>query len=192
MEKPTSILLAISARNGRSIQAKWTSFGLRAGGISGRSFSDGTSWRTVTSVNPCNRCGGSRSILSLEKPASHSPAQRGSSWSSDSADRLDAEVRRVFTAHVRRFAHNTPSCLEDFLGFQPDTLPCPNVTVAVYEGQRLLAASFLDLGRTPSRAFTLSSTLRSRGGVLEFHHAQGNGARPGTGLPLLLPGLCVP
>jgi arginine-tRNA-protein transferase len=39
-----------------------------------------------------------------------------------------------------------PPNLESFLGDRPNKVPCENVTVGVYEGSRLVAASFLDLG----------------------------------------------
>ena len=50
----------------------------------------------------------------------------------------------MFAAHVQRFTLNVPPQLESFLGDSPDTVPCENVTVAVQEGDRLVAASFLD------------------------------------------------
>jgi arginine-tRNA-protein transferase len=60
---------------------------------------------------------------------------------------VDEPMRRVFSAHLLRFTHNTPSCLEDFLGFQPSSVPCQNMTLAVLSSGRLVAASFLDLGQ---------------------------------------------
>ena len=59
---------------------------------------------------------------------------------------LNKALRRVHAAHVLRFGHDDPPMLEDFLGFQPDGVPCENLTVAVYLGKRLVAASFLDVG----------------------------------------------
>ncbi len=56
-------------------------------------------------------------------------------------------LRRLFSAHVQRFNFNVPPNLESFLGFQPDTVPCPNVTLGVYLGGRIVAASFLDVGK---------------------------------------------
>jgi arginine-tRNA-protein transferase len=60
---------------------------------------------------------------------------------------LDDNLRQMFCAHVQRFTFNAPPSLESFLGIQPDTVPCENVTIAIYLGPRLVAASFLDLGR---------------------------------------------
>jgi arginine-tRNA-protein transferase len=60
---------------------------------------------------------------------------------------LDDRLREMFTAHVQRFTLNLPPSLESFLGDQPNTVPCANVTLAVYATHRLVAASFLDLGK---------------------------------------------
>jgi leucyl-tRNA---protein transferase len=60
---------------------------------------------------------------------------------------LDRDLREVFAAHVQRFTFNVPPSLESFLGDRPDTIPCANMTVAVLAGERLVAASFLDLGK---------------------------------------------
>jgi arginine-tRNA-protein transferase len=59
---------------------------------------------------------------------------------------LDDELRHVFALHSERFPHGEPPILENFLGLQPDTVPCENVTLAVYAGIELVAASFLDIG----------------------------------------------
>jgi arginyl-tRNA--protein-N-Asp/Glu arginylyltransferase len=59
---------------------------------------------------------------------------------------LDEIQRRLFSAHVQRFRFNVPPSLESFLGLQPDTVPCENVTIAVRAAGRLVAASFLDVG----------------------------------------------
>jgi arginyl-tRNA--protein-N-Asp/Glu arginylyltransferase len=60
---------------------------------------------------------------------------------------IDDPLRDMFAAHVKRFTFNVPPNLESFVGSQPDVVPCENVTLGVYAGQRLVAASFLDLGR---------------------------------------------
>jgi leucyl-tRNA---protein transferase len=60
---------------------------------------------------------------------------------------VDRELRQMFDAHVQRFTFNVPPSLESFLGDRPDTVPCANVTLAVYSGKRLIAASFLDVGQ---------------------------------------------
>jgi len=60
---------------------------------------------------------------------------------------LNDDLRQMFEAHAQRFKVNVPPNLETFLGLQPDTVPCENVTLAVHSGERLVAASFLDLGK---------------------------------------------
>ena len=59
---------------------------------------------------------------------------------------IDHELRRLFAAHKQRFKENVPSSLEDLLGEEPAEVPCENVTLLVRAGERLVAASFLDLG----------------------------------------------
>jgi arginyl-tRNA--protein-N-Asp/Glu arginylyltransferase len=60
---------------------------------------------------------------------------------------INDALRAMFAAHVQRFTFNVPPSLESFLGVQPDTVPCENVTLALYRGEHLIAASFLDLGK---------------------------------------------
>jgi len=60
---------------------------------------------------------------------------------------LNNDLRQMFEAHAQRFTVNVPPNLETFLGLQPDTVPCENMTLAVHSGERLVAASFLDLGK---------------------------------------------
>jgi arginine-tRNA-protein transferase len=61
---------------------------------------------------------------------------------------IDDQRRRLFDAHKSRFKENVPDSLEDFLGWLPASHPCHNIEVGLYAGKRLLAASYLDLGRT--------------------------------------------
>ena len=53
----------------------------------------------------------------------------------------------MFERHRRRFRENIPPSLEAFLGPAPGVTPCPMIEVAAYLGGRLVAASYLDLGR---------------------------------------------
>ena len=57
------------------------------------------------------------------------------------------EERHLFEVHKTRFARNIPERLEDFLGLRPHGTPCPCLQLSVREGERLLAASFLSIGR---------------------------------------------
>jgi arginyl-tRNA--protein-N-Asp/Glu arginylyltransferase len=59
---------------------------------------------------------------------------------------LNQELHKMFADHAQRFTFNVPSSLGDFLGEQPNKIPCRNVTIAVNAGEKLIAASFLDLG----------------------------------------------
>lgn len=69
----------------------------------------------------------------------------------------------MFAAHVKRFTFNVPPSLESFLGDQPATLPCGNVTVAVFDAGRLVAASFLDLGKdSMSSVYGIFDPVESR------------------------------
>jgi len=61
--------------------------------------------------------------------------------------RIDDERRRLFEAHRRRFTEKAPEALEEYLGAEPAVCPCENVEMALSQGERLLAASFLDVGR---------------------------------------------
>jgi arginine-tRNA-protein transferase len=61
---------------------------------------------------------------------------------------LDAETRRMFEAHRRRFRSDVPDSLHDFLSHEPAEVPCRNETIRVYSAGRLVAAHFLDVGRT--------------------------------------------
>jgi len=61
--------------------------------------------------------------------------------------KIDDERRRLFEAHRRRFTEKAPEALEEYLGAQPAVCPCENVEMGLFQGERLLAASFLDVGR---------------------------------------------
>jgi arginine-tRNA-protein transferase len=76
---------------------------------------------------------------------------------------LQDDLRAMFDAHVQRFTLNLPPSLESFLGDQPNGVPCENVTLAVYAGERLVAASFLDLGKTSvSSVYAIFDPVESR------------------------------
>lgn len=61
--------------------------------------------------------------------------------------RPDRAVCELFHDHKKRFARNIPGSLQDFLGERPDGTPCECLQFSVYDGDRLLAASFMDVGR---------------------------------------------
>lgn len=76
---------------------------------------------------------------------------------------LDAEMRRMFEAHRRRFRTDVPDSLHDFLSHAPSEVPCRNETIRVYAGARLVAAHFLDVGRTAtSSVYSMFDPAESR------------------------------
>lgn len=60
---------------------------------------------------------------------------------------LDAVTHALFERHKRRFTDNIPDSLYDFLSERPASVPCRNEEIAVYDGERLVAKSFLDIGK---------------------------------------------
>lgn len=56
------------------------------------------------------------------------------------------EIEALFFRHRQRFTHNVPESIHTFLSFYPATIPCENREIAVYDGDRLVAVSFLDVG----------------------------------------------
>lgn len=65
---------------------------------------------------------------------------------------IDATKHALFFRHRERFEENVPDSLYTFLSHEPATVPCVNHELCVYDGERLLAASFLDLGATATSA----------------------------------------
>ena len=56
--------------------------------------------------------------------------------------------QRLFDLHKQRFAENLPNSLEDFLGPAPHAGPCQTLELGAFLGERLLAASYIDIGAT--------------------------------------------
>lgn len=65
---------------------------------------------------------------------------------------IDEDKTALFDRHRVRFTDNVPDSLYTFLSRQPSRVPCRNKEICVYDGARLLAASFLDLGETATSA----------------------------------------
>jgi arginyl-tRNA--protein-N-Asp/Glu arginylyltransferase len=62
---------------------------------------------------------------------------------------INDEKHSLFERHKRRFASNAPDSLNDFLSFDPARVPCAAEEICVYdEHQKLIAASFFDVGET--------------------------------------------
>ncbi len=65
---------------------------------------------------------------------------------------IDATKEALFERHRQRFKENVPDSLYTFLSHQPASVPCRNQEICVYAGERLLAASFLDIGEEATSA----------------------------------------
>lgn len=65
---------------------------------------------------------------------------------------INPEKEALFDRHRQRFKDNVPDSLYDFLSEQPASVPCRNQEICVYDGGRLLAFSFLDIGQTATSA----------------------------------------
>jgi arginine-tRNA-protein transferase len=80
---------------------------------------------------------------------------------------IDTVKEKLFYSHRERFADNIPDSIYNFLSEAPAVEPCLNQEICVYNGERLLAASFLDIGRHSTSAvyamFEPSESKRSLG-----------------------------
>ncbi len=65
---------------------------------------------------------------------------------------IDRIKEDLFERHKQRFKSHVPDSLFDFLSPSPSDTPCRNREISVYTGERLIAVSFLDLGRTATSA----------------------------------------
>lgn len=97
---------------------------------------------------------------------------------------IDDELRDLFQRHKQRFIHNIPDNLETFLGPDPTTGPCECRMVRVFDGERLIAASFFDVGKQAASSvyglFEPECSKRSLGiftMLLEIQHCREAGLR---------------
>jgi len=97
---------------------------------------------------------------------------------------LDSELRALFQRHKQRFTHNIPDTLETFLGPDPSHGPCECRMIRVFDGPRLIAASFFDVGQQAASSiyalFEPEYARRSLGiytMLLEIQHCQTSGLR---------------
>ncbi|HVO96030.1 MAG TPA: hypothetical protein VMT22_24455 [Terriglobales bacterium] len=65
---------------------------------------------------------------------------------------ITKEKERLFELHRLRFTENIPSSLENFLSPVPDSIPCVNLELCVYQGKKLIGATFLDIGQIATSA----------------------------------------
>jgi leucyl-tRNA---protein transferase len=59
---------------------------------------------------------------------------------------IDEIKEELFYRHRERFKKNAPDSIHDFLSEDPSVEPCSNREICVYDGDNLVAASFLDIG----------------------------------------------
>lgn len=81
--------------------------------------------------------------------------------------RIDDARIRLFENHRRRFTPITQFSLRDVLGNVSDDAPCETVEVGAYRGCRLIAASYMDVGKAAVSSiyamFDLAYSRRSLG-----------------------------
>ena len=58
------------------------------------------------------------------------------------------EADALFHAHKQRFESGVPTSIYEFISLEPSTIPCEAREVAVYDGEKLIAASYFDIGDT--------------------------------------------
>lgn len=95
---------------------------------------------------------------------------------------ITPEKKDLFERHKRRFKHNIPDSLDDFLSFAPAEIPCEALEVSVYKEQKLLAASFFDNGaQSVSAVYAMFDPSETRRGLgiftmlLTIDYARRNG-----------------
>jgi leucyl-tRNA---protein transferase len=60
---------------------------------------------------------------------------------------ITSETESLFDRHKRRFDHAIPASIYDFVSDRPGEIPCEAKEICVYDRDRLIAASYFDLGR---------------------------------------------
>ena len=65
---------------------------------------------------------------------------------------VDEVKKALFLKHRLRFKENIPSSLDDFLSPYPDSVPCLNLELCLYLGDRLVGVTFLDVGEIATSA----------------------------------------
>jgi arginine-tRNA-protein transferase len=89
---------------------------------------------------------------------------------------VDEAKEALFLKHRLRFKENIPSSLDDFLSPYPDSVPCLNLELCVYLGERLVGVTFLDVGETATSAvyamFDPAETRRSLGIMMMLQSIQ--------------------
>ncbi len=65
---------------------------------------------------------------------------------------IDKTKEDLFDRHRHRFKENVPDSIYDFLSDDPATTPCRTREICVYDGDCLVASSFLDIGTAATSA----------------------------------------
>ena len=61
---------------------------------------------------------------------------------------ITRDAEQLFQLHKQRFKSGIPDSIYDFLSARGDREPCEAHEIAVYDGDRLIAASYFDVGAT--------------------------------------------
>ncbi len=59
---------------------------------------------------------------------------------------VTSEIEKLFDLHKRRFRQHPPDSIYSFLSSDPDEVPCDMRQISVLVGDKLVAASFFDVG----------------------------------------------
>ncbi len=93
----------------------------------------------------------------------------------------DDEKHELFERHKMRFNHGIPESIYNFLDPDAANIPCQSMEVCIYNKNKLLAVSFLDIGEKSVSSiyamFELSESKRSLGiftMLAEIHYAVEN------------------
>jgi arginine-tRNA-protein transferase len=97
---------------------------------------------------------------------------------------IDAEKENLFERHKLRFKSGVPDSIYNFLSEAPGVVPCQALEICVFEKGKLVAASFLDVGKESVSSvygmFEPSEERRSLGiltMLLEIRYALENGKK---------------
>ena len=61
---------------------------------------------------------------------------------------IDRVKEDLFFVHRNRFKENIPDSIYTFLSYDPANIPCCTKEICLYKDEKLLAASFLDVGKS--------------------------------------------
>ena len=60
---------------------------------------------------------------------------------------VTVESEFLFHRHKKRFEHSVPDSIYDFVSEEPASVPCEAKQIAVYREEKLIAASYFDVGK---------------------------------------------